>query len=78
MKLRVKLPELGEGVRSAKVLEWVRHVGDHVAVGEPLLAVELDKIDTEIPSPVDGLLVEQAVSEGDDVEVGSVICVIAS
>jgi 2-oxoglutarate dehydrogenase E2 component (dihydrolipoamide succinyltransferase) len=53
-------------------------VGESIAVGQPLLSVELDKIDTEVPAPVDGTLVERSVAEGDEVRVGDVICLVES
>lgn len=76
MKQRVKLPPLGEGVTKATVLEWAHEIGDRITAGETLLSVELEKIDTEVPSPVGGTLVERVVEEGDEVTVGTVICLV--
>ena len=73
MNVRIKIPPLGDGVTTATVLEWAHEVGDTVTAGETLLSVELEKIDTDIPAPVDGKLVERMVEAGDEVEVGSVI-----
>lgn len=78
MRHRVRLPPLGDGVETATVLEWACQIGESVAVGQPLLSVELDKIDTDVPAPVDGTLVERAVAEGDEVRVGDVICLVES
>lgn len=78
MRHRVRLPPLGDGVETATVLEWACQVGESVAVGQSLVAVELDKVDTEVPAPVEGTLVEQAVAEGDEVRVGDVLCVVES
>ncbi|KRF11399.1 hypothetical protein ASG90_16735 [Nocardioides sp. Soil797] len=69
----VKLPELGESVTEGTVTRWLKQVGDEVAVDEPLLEVSTDKVDTEIPSPVGGTLLEQSVAEDETVEVGAVL-----
>lgn len=76
MNARVKLPPLGGGVDRATVLEWAHGVGDTVTVGQTLLTVELEKVDTDIPSPVDGRITELKVEAGDDVQVGDVICLV--
>lgn len=78
MNLRIKLPPLGEGVTTATVLEWAYDVGDTITAGETLLSVELEKTDTDIPSPVDGKLIERKAEAGDEVEVGSVICLVGT
>ncbi|QIX27047.1 2-oxoglutarate dehydrogenase, E2 component, dihydrolipoamide succinyltransferase [Nocardioides sp. JQ2195] len=69
----VKLPELGESVTEGTVTRWLKQVGDEVALDEPLLEVSTDKVDTEIPSPVAGTLLEQSVAEDETVEVGAVL-----
>src|SRR5690606_25288017 len=66
----VTLPALGESVTEGTVTRWLKAVGDEVAVDEPLLEVSTDKVDTEIPSPVAGTLIEIKVSEDETVEVG--------
>lgn len=76
MLQKIKLPPLGEGVTTATVLEWACAPGDDIAVGQTLLAVELDKVDSDVPSPVAGTVVEQLVAEGDEITVGTVICTI--
>ena len=65
----VKMPELGESVTEGTVTRWLKAVGDEVAVDEPLLEVSTDKVDTEIPSPVAGTLLEISAEE-DDVVAG--------
>ena len=72
----VTLPALGESVTEGTVTRWLKQVGDEVAVDEPLLEVSTDKVDTEIPSPVAGTLLEIAVSEDETVEVGAKLAVI--
>jgi len=74
----VTMPELGESVTEGTVTRWLKQVGDEVAVDEPLLEVSTDKVDTEIPSPVAGTLLEQSAAEDDTVEVGGVLAKIGS
>jgi pyruvate dehydrogenase E2 component (dihydrolipoamide acetyltransferase) len=78
MATEVKLPELGESVTEGTVTRWLKQVGDEVAVDEPLLEVSTDKVDTEIPSPVAGTLLEIKANEDDTVEVGAVLAVIGA
>ncbi|SDH13723.1 2-oxoglutarate dehydrogenase, E2 component, dihydrolipoamide succinyltransferase [Pseudonocardia oroxyli] len=72
----VTMPELGESVTEGTVTRWLKQVGDSVAVDEPLLEVSTDKVDTEIPSPVAGTVLELSVAEDDTVEVGGQLAVI--
>ncbi|WP_433521976.1 2-oxoglutarate dehydrogenase, E2 component, dihydrolipoamide succinyltransferase [Nocardia pseudovaccinii] len=74
----VKMPELGESVTEGTVTRWLKQVGDQVAVDEPLLEVSTDKVDTEIPSPVAGTLLEISAQEDDVVAVGGQLGVIGS
>ncbi len=76
MASEVSLPALGESVTEGTVTRWLKQVGDQVAVDEPLLEVSTDKVDTEIPSPVAGVLLEIRANEDDTVEVGAVLAVI--
>ena len=76
--MSVELPALGESVTEGTVTRWLKQVGDEVSVDEPLLEVSTDKVDTEIPSPVAGVLSEIRVNEDETVEVGSVLAVIGS
>ena len=69
----VAMPELGESVTEGTITQWLKSVGDTVEVDEPLLEVSTDKVDTEIPSPVAGTLVEILADEDDTVDVGAVI-----
>ena len=69
----VTLPALGESVTEGTVTRWLKAVGDAVAVDEPLLEISTDKVDTEIPSPVAGILTEIVVQEDQTVAVGSVL-----
>ena len=72
----VEMPELGESVTEGTITQWLKSVGDTVEVDEPLLEVSTDKVDTEIPSPVAGTLVEILADEDDTIEVGEVIAII--
>ncbi|WP_286954395.1 biotin/lipoyl-containing protein, partial [Corynebacterium sp. UBA4397] len=72
----VEMPELGESVTEGTITQWLKSVGDTVEVDEPLLEVSTDKVDTEIPSPVAGTLIEIKADEDDTIEVGSVIAII--
>ncbi len=76
MSTPVNLPALGESVTEGTVTRWLKQVGDTVAVDEPLLEVSTDKVDTEIPSPVAGTLLEINAEEDDTVEVGAQLCVV--
>jgi len=74
----VKLPELGESVTEGTITRWLKDVGDEVAVDEPLVEISTDKVDTEIPSPVAGTIVEIKAQEDEDVEVGQVLALVGS
>ena len=76
MATAVNLPALGESVTEGTVTRWLKQVGDEVAVDEPLLEVSTDKVDTEIPSPVAGTLLEIKADEDDTVEVGAELALI--
>ena len=76
MSTEVTLPALGESVTEGTVSRWLKAVGDSVAADEPLLEVSTDKVDTEIPSPTAGTLLEIKAQEDDTVEVGAVLGVI--
>jgi 2-oxoglutarate dehydrogenase E2 component (dihydrolipoamide succinyltransferase) len=72
----VTLPEMGESVTEGTVTRWLKAVGDEVALDEPLVEVSTDKVDTEIPSPVAGTLLEITVGEDQTIEVGAQLGVI--
>ncbi|MDN6258496.1 MAG: 2-oxoglutarate dehydrogenase, E2 component, dihydrolipoamide succinyltransferase [Corynebacterium sp.] len=69
----VTMPELGESVTEGTITQWLKKVGDEVEVDEPLLEVSTDKVDTEVPSPVAGTLLEILAEEDDTIDVGGVI-----
>jgi 2-oxoglutarate dehydrogenase E2 component (dihydrolipoamide succinyltransferase) len=76
MSESVKLPALGESVTEGTVTRWLKKVGDTIAVDEPLVEVSTDKVDTEIPSPVAGVIEQILVQEDETVEVGAVLAII--
>src|SRR6478672_2824199 len=78
MSTPVNLPALGESVTEGTITRWLKQVGDTVEVDEPLLEVSTDKVDTEIPSPVAGTLLEIKAEEDETVEVGAELAIIGS
>ena len=76
MSVSVSMPQLGESVTEGTVTRWLKHEGDHVSADEPLLEVSTDKVDTEIPSPVSGILRGISVAEDETVAVGAELAVI--
>jgi len=76
MSVSVTMPALGESVTEGTVTRWLKAVGDHVQADEPLLEVSTDKVDTEIPAPASGTLLEILVPEDTVVAVGSTLAVI--
>jgi 2-oxoglutarate dehydrogenase E2 component (dihydrolipoamide succinyltransferase) len=77
MTFSVTMPALGESVSEGTVTRWLKAEGDHVAVDEPLLEVSTDKVDTEIPSPVAGILQKIVVAVDTTVLVGAELAIIA-
>nr|WSW46194.1 2-oxoglutarate dehydrogenase, E2 component, dihydrolipoamide succinyltransferase [Streptomyces sp. NBC_01001] len=74
----VVLPALGESVTEGTVTRWLKQVGESVEADEPLLEVSTDKVDTEIPAPVSGTLLEIRINEDETAEVGTVLAVIGA
>ncbi|MBM2615127.1 2-oxoglutarate dehydrogenase, E2 component, dihydrolipoamide succinyltransferase [Actinoplanes sp. LDG1-06] len=74
----VKMPALGESVTEGTVTRWLKAVGDSIEVDEPLLEVSTDKVDTEIPSPVAGTLLEIKVQEDETADVGADLAIIGA
>ena len=77
MSFSVTMPALGESVSEGTVTRWLKNEGDMVAIDEPLLEVSTDKVDTEIPSPVAGILTKIVVGVDQTVAVGAELAVIA-
>jgi len=74
----VKMPALGESVTEGTVTRWLKQVGDTIEVDEPLLEVSTDKVDTEIPSPVAGTVLEIKVPEDETADVGADLAIIGT
>ena len=69
----IRVPTLGESVTEATVGKWFKQPGDAVAVDEPLVELETDKVTLEVPAPAAGVLSEVAVKNGDTVAVGALL-----
>lgn len=78
MPTTVSMPQLGETVTEGTVLRWMKQVGDSIARDEAIVEISTDKVDTEVPSPVAGVVSEILVGEGDTIGVGTAMVVIAS
>ena len=72
----ITMPQLGETVTEGTITKWFKQVGETVAEDEPLFEVSTDKVDSEVPSPVSGTLLEIKVPEGETVDVGTVLAVV--
>jgi len=78
MKIDVLMPKLGESITEGTIVKWWKQPGDHVKKDETLLEISTDKVDSEIPSPYDGVIVEHKFGENDTVAIDSIIAVIDS
>src|SRR6516162_8066476 len=76
MSVSVSMPQLGESVTEGTVTRWLKREGERVEADEPLLEVSTDKVDTEIPSPVSGVLRGITVAEDETVAVGAELAII--
>ena len=75
-RFELKLPKMGESVAEATITSWLKEVGDTIELDEPVLEIATDKVDSEVPSEVDGILVEKFFNVDDVVQVGQVIAII--
>lgn len=75
-QIELLLPKMGESVAEATIIKWLKKEGDAVKADEPIIEIATDKVDSEVPSPEDGVLVKCTVKEGDVVQVGQLIAVI--
>jgi len=75
-KYQLLLPKMGESVAEATIIKWTKNPGDNVAADEAVMEIATDKVDSDVPSPVAGKLIEQLYKENDVVQVGSVIAII--
>jgi len=72
------MPKMGESVAEATIIKWLKNEGDKIKIDETVLEIATDKVDSEIPSPFEGVLVKKLFKEGDVVQVGKAIAVISS
>ncbi len=75
-KIELKLPKMGESVAEATITNWLKEVGDPIEADEAVLEIATDKVDSEVPSEVNGVLVEKCFEVDDVVEVGQTIAII--
>lgn len=75
-RIELIMPKMGESIIEATILEWSVEIGGEVEQDEPVLEIATDKVDSEVPSPVDGTLVEMRFEKGDVVPVGTVIAIL--
>jgi 2-oxoglutarate dehydrogenase E2 component (dihydrolipoamide succinyltransferase) len=73
MSVNITVPQLGESIVEATVGQWLKHEGDEVAAGEPLVTLETDKVNVEVPAPASGVLAAVSRHEGDTVAIGAVL-----
>ena len=76
-KFEIVMPRLGESITEATITKWLKKPGDKIAEDEAIAEIATDKVDSEIPSPVEGIISEFLFDEGDTVEIGKVIAVIS-
>jgi len=77
-KVELVMPKMGESIMEATILKWVKNVGDTVEQDETILEIATDKVDSEIPSPVDGVITEILFEEDTVVEIGKTIAIIST
>ncbi|MBV8390474.1 MAG: 2-oxo acid dehydrogenase subunit E2 [Mucilaginibacter sp.] len=75
-KYQLLLPKMGESVAEATIIKWNKNTGDYIEMDEAVMEIATDKVDSEVPSPVSGKLIQQLCSENEVVQVGAVIAVI--
>jgi 2-oxoglutarate dehydrogenase E2 component (dihydrolipoamide succinyltransferase) len=76
MTTTIPMPQLGETITEGTILRWAKSVGDTISLGDIVLEISTDKVDTEVPSPVGGVMLEILVEEGATVEVGTDLCIV--
>ncbi|KJD33561.1 diapophytoene dehydrogenase [Tamlana nanhaiensis] len=75
-KFKLKLPKMGESVAEATITSWLKEIGDTIEIDEPILEIATDKVDSEVPSEVEGVLVERFFNVDDVAQVGEVLAII--
>lgn len=77
-QIEIRLPKMGESVTEATITNWLKNVGDTIELDEPLVEVATDKVDNELPSEAEGILVKQLFGEDEVAQVGDVIAIIST
>src|ERR1700761_7219682 len=75
-RYQLLLPKMGESVAEATIIKWLKKPGDRIEADDAVMEIATDKVDSEVPSPVSGTLVEQLCKDDDVVQVGAVIAII--
>ncbi len=78
MTEKILVPVLGESITEATISKWLKSKGDNINADEPIVELETDKVNLEVPSPIDGTLTEVNFKDGDTVEVGAILGEISS
>ena len=78
MSVEVVMPQMGESITEGTVSKWLKGVGEKIGKDEPILEISTDKVDAEVPSPGEGVILEIRHQEGETVEVGTVLAVIGA
>ncbi len=76
MKVTLKLPRLSTNMQEATIADWYKQPGEHFAAGEPLYAVETEKVTADVEAPCAGTLLEILLPRGDNADVGDLVCII--
>ena len=77
MSEKIIVPVLGESISEATVSKWLKKEGERVEVDEPVVELETDKVNLEVPSPIDGILSEINSKDGETVEVGALLGIVS-
>jgi 2-oxoglutarate dehydrogenase E2 component (dihydrolipoamide succinyltransferase) len=75
-KFELKLPKMGESVAEATITSWLKEIGDKIELDEPIVEIATDKVDSEVPSEVEGVLIERLYNIDDVVAVGQTLAII--
>ena len=77
-EIEIRLPKMGESVTEATITNWLKNPGDKVSMDEPLVEVATDKVDNELPSEAEGIIIKQLFEKDEVAQVGDVIAIISS
>jgi 2-oxoglutarate dehydrogenase E2 component (dihydrolipoamide succinyltransferase) len=77
-KIELELPAMGEGIIEATIIRWLKEEGESIEVDEPIVEIATDKVDSEVPSPIEGILHKKLFNDGDIPKVGEVIAILST